>query len=149
MRSWTQAEEGPFVESSPADEWGPNDWCSDQLFVVSETSLEKILQNIQKLSPSTVVVDSIQTVYSSELTTPPGSIGQVREASSRLLYLAKHLSIPIFIIGHVTKEGFIAGPKVLEHMVDTVLLKERQTILRIERSKSGPLMRSPEMSLSW
>ncbi len=116
--------------------------CSDQLFVVSETSLEKILQDIQKLSPSTVVVDSIQTIYSSELTTPPGSIGQVREASSRLLYLAKHLSIPIFIIGHVTKEGFIAGPKVLEHMVDTVLYIEGEAnhsfrILRAVKNRFG------------
>jgi DNA repair protein RadA/Sms len=116
--------------------------CSDQLFVVSETSIEKILQDIQKLSPSTVVVDSIQTVYSSELTTPPGSIGQVREASSRLLYLAKHLSIPIFLIGHVTKEGFIAGPKVLEHMVDTVLYIEGEAnhsfrILRAVKNRFG------------
>ncbi len=115
---------------------------SDQLFVVSETSLEKILQDIQKLSPSTVVIDSIQTVYSSELTTPPGSIGQVREASSRLLYLAKHLSIPIFLIGHVTKEGFIAGPKVLEHMVDTVLYIEGEAnhsfrILRAVKNRFG------------
>jgi DNA repair protein RadA/Sms len=115
---------------------------SDQLFVVSETSLENILQDIQKLTPSTVVVDSIQTVYSSELTTPPGSIGQVREASSRLLYLAKHLSIPIFLIGHVTKEGFIAGPKVLEHMVDTVLYIEGDAnhsfrILRAVKNRFG------------
>ena len=115
---------------------------SDQLFVVSETSLEKILQDIQKLSPSTVVIDSIQTVYSSELTTPPGSIGQVREASSRLLYLAKHLSIPVFLIGHVTKEGFIAGPKVLEHMVDTVLYIEGEAnhsfrILRAVKNRFG------------
>ena len=115
---------------------------SDQLFVLSETSLEKILQEIQKLSPSTVVVDSIQTIYSSDLTTPPGSIGQVREASSRLLYLAKHLSIPIFLIGHVTKEGFIAGPKVLEHMVDTVLYIEGEAnhsfrILRAVKNRFG------------
>jgi DNA repair protein RadA/Sms len=115
---------------------------SDQLFVLSETSLEKILQDIQKLSPSTVVVDSIQTIYSSDLTTPPGSIGQVREAASRLLYLAKHLSIPIFLIGHVTKEGFIAGPKVLEHMVDTVLYIEGEAnhsfrILRAVKNRFG------------
>src|SRR4030066_104709 len=82
---------------------------SPQLFVVSETSLEKILQDIQTLRPSAVVVDSIQTIYSSELPSTPGSISQVREASSRLLYLAKHLSIPIFLVGHVTKEGFFAG----------------------------------------
>jgi DNA repair protein RadA/Sms len=115
---------------------------SDHLFVVSETSLEKILQDIQSLRPSTVVVDSIQTIYSSELPSTPGSISQVREASSRLLYLAKHLSIPIFLVGHVTKEGFIAGPKVLEHMVDTVLYIEGEAshafrILRTVKNRFG------------
>jgi DNA repair protein RadA/Sms len=113
-----------------------------QLFVVSETSLEKILQDIQTLRPSTVVVDSIQTIYSSDLPSTPGSISQVREASSRLLYLAKHLSIPIFLVGHVTKEGFIAGPKVLEHMVDTVLYIEGESnhafrILRAVKNRFG------------
>jgi len=117
--------------------------ASAQLFVVSETSLERILQDIQSLRPSTVVVDSIQTVYSSDLPSTPGSIGQVREASSRLLYLAKHLGIPIFLIGHVTKEGFIAGPKVLEHMVDTVLYIEGDAnqafrILRAVKNRFGP-----------
>jgi DNA repair protein RadA/Sms len=115
---------------------------SEHLFVVSETSLEKILQDIQDLKPSTVVVDSIQTIYSSELPSTPGSISQVREASSRLLYLAKHLSIPIFLVGHVTKEGFIAGPKVLEHMVDTVLYIEGEAthafrILRAVKNRFG------------
>jgi len=115
---------------------------SDHFFVVSETSLEKILQDIQTLVPSTVVVDSIQTIYSSDLPSPPGSISQVREASSRLLYLAKHLSIPIFLVGHVTKEGFIAGPKVLEHMVDTVLYIEGEAnhsfrILRAAKNRFG------------
>ena len=115
---------------------------SDHLFVVSETSLEKILQDIQALKPLTVVVDSIQTIYSSDLPSTPGSISQVREASSRLLYLAKHLSIPIFLVGHVTKEGFIAGPKVLEHMVDTVLYIEGEAnhafrILRAVKNRFG------------
>jgi DNA repair protein RadA/Sms len=115
---------------------------SAQLFVVSETSLEKILQDIQSLRPSAVVVDSIQTIYSTDLPSTPGSIGQVREASSRLLYLAKHLGIPIFLIGHVTKEGFIAGPKVLEHMVDTVLYIEGEAnqafrILRAVKNRFG------------
>ncbi len=115
---------------------------SAQLFVVSETSLEKILQDIQVLKPSAVVVDSIQTIYSSELPSTPGSINQVREASSRLLYLAKHLSIPVFLVGHVTKEGFIAGPKVLEHMVDTVLYIEGEAnhafrILRAVKNRFG------------
>ncbi len=115
---------------------------SDRLFVVSETALEKILQDIQALNPSVAVIDSIQTIYCSELPSSPGSISQVREASSRLLYLAKHLSIPVFLVGHVTKEGFIAGPKVLEHMVDTVLYFEGESnhafrILRAVKNRFG------------
>lgn len=115
---------------------------SENLLVVSETSLEKILQDIQNIKPSTVVVDSIQTIYSSELPSTPGSIGQVRETSSRLLYLAKHLSVPIFLVGHVTKAGSIAGPKVLEHMVDTVLYLEGEAthtfrILRAVKNRFG------------
>jgi DNA repair protein RadA/Sms len=115
---------------------------SPNLFVVSETSLEKILQDIQDLRPAAAVVDSIQTIYSSDLPSSPGSISQVREASSRLLYLAKHLSIPVFLVGHVTKEGFIAGPKVLEHMVDTVLYIEGEhshsfRILRAVKNRFG------------
>jgi len=115
---------------------------SEGLFVVSETSLEKILQDIQTLRPSAVVVDSIQTIYCSDLPSTPGTITQVRESSSRLIYLAKHLSLPVFLIGHVTKEGFIAGPKVLEHMVDTVLYVEGEThysfrILRAIKNRFG------------
>ena len=115
---------------------------SDHLLVVSETSSEKILQDIRAVRPSAVVVDSIQTIYSSELPSSPGSIGQVREASSQLLYLAKSLSTPVFLVGHVTKEGFIAGPKVLEHMVDTVLYFEGESnhafrILRAVKNRFG------------
>jgi DNA repair protein RadA/Sms len=115
---------------------------SEHLFVVSETSLEKILQDIQTFRPFTVVIDSVQTIYSSDLPSTPGSISQVREVSSRLLYLAKHLSIPILLVGHVTKEGFIAGPKVLEHMVDTVLYIEGEAnhsfrILRAAKNRFG------------
>jgi len=115
---------------------------SEKLFVVSETSLEKILQDIQSLRPSIVIIDSIQTIYSSELPSPPGSITQVRESSNRLIYLAKNLSIPIFLVGHVTKEGFIAGPKLLEHMVDTVLYLEGEShssfrILRSVKNRFG------------
>ena len=115
---------------------------SDHLFVVSETSSEKILQAIREIKPSVAVVDSIQTIYSAELPSSPGSISQVREASSQLLYLAKNLSIPVFLVGHVTKEGFIAGPKVLEHMVDTVLYFEGESnhafrILRAVKNRFG------------
>lgn len=115
---------------------------SPNLLVVSETSIEKILQDIQDVRPVAAVVDSIQTVYSSDIPSSPGSISQVREASSRLLYLAKGLGIPIFLVGHVTKEGFIAGPKALEHMVDTVLYIEGEhghsfRILRAVKNRFG------------
>lgn len=115
---------------------------SENLYVASETSLEKILQDIQKLRPSAVVIDSIQTLYSSDFPAMPGSITQVREVSSRLIYLAKHLSIPLFLVGHVTKEGYMAGPKVLEHMVDTVLYIEGEgqhafRILRAAKNRFG------------
>ena len=94
------------------------------LLVLVEVSLEKILEQIRKTEPAMVVIDSVQTVYSSDLMSAPGSVGQVREASSRLILAAKKSSIPVFLVGHVTKDGSIAGPKVLEHMVDTVLYFE-------------------------
>ncbi len=96
--------------------------AAKDLLVLVEVSLEKILEQIKKIEPAIVVIDSIQTVYSGDLMSAPGSVGQVREASSRLILSAKKNGIPVFLIGHVTKDGSIAGPKVLEHMVDTVLV---------------------------
>jgi DNA repair protein RadA/Sms len=98
--------------------------AADNLFVVAENSLEKILLHVEKLKPSVLVVDSIQTVYTAALESAPGSVGQVRETAGRLMMMAKKSGIPVFIVGHVTKEGSIAGPRVLEHMVDTVLYFE-------------------------
>ncbi|KUK82694.1 MAG: DNA repair protein radA, partial [Pelotomaculum thermopropionicum] len=97
---------------------------SRDLLVMVEIALENILKQIKATSPETVVIDSIQTIYSSALSSAPGSVGQVREAAERLIVEAKKSGIPIFLIGHVTKDGSIAGPKVLEHMVDTVLYLE-------------------------
>ena len=97
----------------------PND-----LLLVTETNLGEILQHIQDAAPALVVIDSIQTVYLPELASSAGSISQVRESASRLRELAKSSGIAIFVIGHVTKEGIIAGPRVLEHIVDTVLYLE-------------------------
>ncbi|MCX5910302.1 MAG: AAA family ATPase, partial [Deltaproteobacteria bacterium] len=88
---------------------------SKNLFVLVEIDLENIIKHIKEISPCVVVIDSIQTVYSSVLTSAPGSVGQVRESSGRLILLAKKTGIPVFLIGHVTKDGSIAGPKVLEH----------------------------------
>jgi DNA repair protein RadA/Sms len=116
---------------------------SANLLVLSETSLEEISEQIQKLKPSALIIDSIQAIYTSELQSAPGSISQVRESSARLMQLAKGTGIPIFLIGHVTKEGSIAGPRVVEHMVDTVLYFEGGTghpyrILRAVKNRFGP-----------
>jgi len=94
------------------------------LYILSETDLDVILNQIQQLAPRLVVVDSIQTVYLPELETAPGSIVQVREATQRLMSWAKTAGVPVLISGHVTKDGAIAGPRLLEHIVDTVLYLE-------------------------
>ncbi|MFV9503447.1 MAG: DNA repair protein RadA [Oscillochloridaceae bacterium umkhey_bin13] len=96
----------------------------DDLFVYSETALETILGQIRQTRPNLVIVDSIQTVYLEDLSSAAGSVSQVREGALRLMQLAKELGIPIFLVGHVTKEGAIAGPRVLEHIVDVVLYLE-------------------------
>jgi DNA repair protein RadA/Sms len=97
---------------------------SGNIIVFPETSLEGILDQAVKLSPLAMVVDSIQTVYTQDLLSAPGSVGQVRECAAKLMLFAKRSQIPVFIVGHVTKEGTIAGPRVLEHIVDTVLYFE-------------------------
>jgi len=96
----------------------------DNLLLVTETNLETIFNHVRETSPTLVVIDSIQTMYLSELDSSAGSVSQVRECSSQLRELAKSSGISVFIIGHVTKEGAIAGPRVLEHIVDTVLYLE-------------------------
>ncbi len=113
------------------------------LLVLSETSLGEILSETEKLKPAVLVVDSIQAVFTPELQSAPGSISQVRESSARLMQMAKGTGIPIFLIGHVTKEGAIAGPRVVEHMVDTVLYFEGggsnpYRILRAVKNRFGP-----------
>lgn len=97
---------------------------SDNIMLLSETLVENIIKTAEDLRPSTVVVDSIQTIYTEELTSAPGSVGQIRESAAKLMFFAKRSEIPVFLIGHVTKEGAIAGPRVLEHLVDTVLYFE-------------------------
>ncbi len=92
--------------------------------LMSEISLQRILAELSRLNPRFAVIDSIQTVYSEDLSSAPGSAAQVRECASHLTRLAKQRGMTVFLIGHVTKDGFIAGPRVLEHMVDTVLYFE-------------------------
>lgn len=109
---------------------------SGNLFLLCETNLEMIRTAIEKQKPDMVVIDSIQTMYSEEVTSAPGSVSQVRESTNVFMQLAKGLNIAVFIVGHVTKEGTVAGPRVLEHMVDTVLYFEgdRHASYRILRS---------------
>lgn len=112
------------------------------LYLLAETCLERILDEIGRVKPSLVIVDSIQTVFSLKFQSAPGSIGQVREAATQLLFAAKGLNVPIVLVGHVTKEGTLAGPKALEHVVDTVLSFEgerhhAQRIVRAVKNRFG------------
>jgi DNA repair protein RadA/Sms len=94
------------------------------LYLLAETCLERILDEIARIKPALVIVDSVQTVFSLKFQSAPGSIGQVREAATQLLFAAKGRNVPTFLVGHVTKDGSLAGPKALEHIVDTVLYFE-------------------------
>jgi DNA repair protein RadA/Sms len=97
---------------------------SENLYLFSETNLEGILEEIEGLDPEIVVMDSIQTIYHPEIMSAPGSVGQVRECGGEIMRFAKRKGIAFFLVGHVTKEGAIAGPRILEHLVDTVLYLE-------------------------
>jgi DNA repair protein RadA/Sms len=113
-----------------------------ELYLLSETSLERIFDEIGRLEPGAIIVDSVQTVFSEKLESAPGSVSQVREVAGQFLLLAKRLTVPVFLIGHVTKEGMIAGPKALEHIVDTVIYFEGERhhnhrILRAAKNRFG------------
>jgi DNA repair protein RadA/Sms len=115
---------------------------AEHLYVLAETALDDIIRATDALEPQVLVVDSVQTVFTSELPSAPGSVGQVREVSGRLMLHAKKTGIPTFLIGHVTKDGAIAGPRVLEHIVDTVLYFEGDKghsfrILRAVKNRFG------------
>lgn len=114
-----------------------------ELLVLNETDVDVITSVIEQQKPSLVIVDSIQTLETSDLSSAPGAVGQVRESAHRLQKLAKKTHIPIFIVGHVTKEGTVAGPRTLEHLVDVVLSLEGETssqfrILRASKNRFGP-----------
>ncbi|MEE9543496.1 MAG: DNA repair protein RadA [Thermodesulfobacteriota bacterium] len=115
---------------------------SENLLVFPESCVERVIEAAGELKPDVIVVDSVQTVYSETIESPPGSLAQVRDASAILISIAKSTDIPLFIVGHVTKDGLIAGPKVLEHMVDTVLYLEGESahnyrILRAVKNRYG------------
>ncbi|MHB8711312.1 MAG: DNA repair protein RadA [Trichloromonadaceae bacterium] len=116
--------------------------AAHDLFLLAETSLEAIFERVRELKPAFLVVDSIQTIFTGTLESAPGSVSQVRECAGRLMHLAKGEGLPTFIVGHVTKDGSIAGPRMLEHMVDTVLYFEGDPghpyrILRAVKNRFG------------
>ena len=113
-----------------------NFFNDDLLYIVNQINVEIIKEYIQHLKPEVVVIDSIQVIYHPDIHSSPGSVGQVRECAAILTQLAKSMGIALFLIGHVTKEGLLAGPRVLEHMVDTVLYfeGERYTAYRVLRT---------------
>lgn len=115
---------------------------SPNLYILCETDVDAIGRHITNLSPAAVVIDSIQTIHNPDIQSAPGGVAQVRESTAALMYIAKSQSIPIFIVGHMTKDGSIAGPKVMEHMVDTVLYLEGESyhvyrILRAVKNRFG------------
>ncbi len=114
----------------------------DNLYLLAETDLEAIIEAVHQLAPDVLIVDSIQTLYNGDLTTAPGSVGQVKDCTMTLMQLAKGEGVTVFVIGHINKEGSIAGPKVLEHMVDCVLYFEGEQhmsyrILRAAKNRFG------------
>jgi DNA repair protein RadA/Sms len=117
---------------------------NSNIHLFAETSVERIVAEIEKMRPAAVIIDSIQTVYTSANSSTPGSVGQVRDSAGALMTVAKRSSIPIFLIGHITKEGTIAGPKSLEHIVDTVLYFEgdkfqNYRVVRAYKNRFGPV----------
>ncbi|MGA1875099.1 MAG: DNA repair protein RadA [bacterium] len=116
---------------------------SDNIYLITESLLESIEQSIQCIQPRVLILDSIQTTFTSQIQGLPGNVGQIREIASRLMVLAKSQNISTFLVGHVTKDGSIAGPRVLEHIVDTVLYMEGERyhayrILRAVKNRFGP-----------
>ncbi len=111
-------------------------------YILSETLLENITRSINELSPDAIIIDSVQTLYSERVESSPGTVSQVRECAGELIKIAKTSSVPVILIGHINKEGNIAGPKVLEHMVDTVLhfegdLNHMFRLLRVNKNRFG------------
>ena len=119
--SYASGEESEHQIKSRGDRLGVGD---APLYLLSETCIERILEEVGRIKPALMIIDSVQTVFSLKFQSAPGSIGQVREAATQFLFTAKGHNIPTFLVGHVTKDGNLAGPKALEHVVDTVLYFE-------------------------
>ena len=137
---YISGEESPKQIKLRADRLGMS---NDNCLILSETVVERILLQIQNTSPDLIIIDSVQTLQTEDIESSPGSVSQVRECTSCLLKISKETSIPIILIGHITKDGSLAGPKILEHIVDTVLLFEGDhnyvyRILRVIKNRFGP-----------
>jgi DNA repair protein RadA/Sms len=136
---YVSGEESPQQIKMRADRLGI---AEERLLILAETSLERIVAHTKKIAPALLAIDSIQTVFTEQMGSAPGSIGQVRECAAQLVSLAKGAGLAAFLVGHVTKEGAFAGPRVLEHMVDTVLYFEGDRghsfrILRAVKNRFG------------
>ncbi|KKL90137.1 hypothetical protein LCGC14_1907710 [marine sediment metagenome] len=139
MVLYVSGEESPEQIRIRADRMGID---SDKILLLPETGMTPIFSNTVKINPSMLIIDSIQTMHDESLESAPGSVSQVRECAAKLMFYAKRSGVPVFIIGHVTKEGAIAGPRVLEHIVDTVLYFEGDRghpyrILRTVKNRFG------------
>lgn len=143
---YISGEESPGQIKLRADRLGGN---SDNCYILCDTILENIITESETISPQLMIIDSIQTIYSEKLDSSPGSVSQVKECTAMLLRYAKESNIPIIIIGHITKEGSLAGPKVLEHIVDVVLQFEGESkyAYRILRSLKNRFGSTPELSI--
>lgn len=136
---YVSGEESPAQIKMRGDRLGVS---SQGLYVVSETSLDEMMGHVQELKPLVLAVDSIQTVFTDQVSSAPGSVSQIREVAAQLMFFAKRSGTAVFLVGHVTKEGAIAGPRVLEHIVDTVLYFEGNKghpyrILRAVKNRFG------------
>lgn len=122
---------------------------SDQCFILTETNTQKIFRHAQEIEPQLIIVDSVQTLHTQQVEASPGSISQIRECTSELIRYAKETNVPVVLIGHITKEGVIAGPKILEHMVDVVLQFEgdRNHIYRILRANKNRFGSTAEIGI--
>jgi DNA repair protein RadA/Sms len=140
---YVSGEESPAQIKARTARLGEGQMAPDGLFLLSQTEVEMVVEQVGRLSPRLVIIDSIQTMRSADLPAGAGSISQVRESAARLQSLAKESGAAIFLVGHVTKDGAIAGPKVLEHVVDTVLYLEGDPyhayrLLRTVKNRFGP-----------
>ena len=124
-------------------------YTNPNCYILTETSTQNIFKQIETLEPNILIIDSIQTLHTAHIDSSPGSISQIRECASELLRFAKESSTPVFLVGHITKDGNLAGPKILEHMVDTVLQFEgdRNHVYRLLRSQKNRFGSTNELGI--